>query len=112
MKPVSVLWCLAIPVVDTLVVMSRRLLKKKSIFAADREHLHHMFQLAKISDRKSLLIINVLALSLMLLGLVVTPYGEQFSCVVFLIFSCVYAYGIYHSWRLHKFISRKVGLDS
>ena len=101
-KPVSVLWCLAIPVVDTLVVMSRRILKKKSIFAADREHLHHVFQLAKVSDRKALLIINLLALSLLLLGLVLVSYGEQYSFVVFFIFFCIYAFSILHSWRLHK----------
>jgi UDP-GlcNAc:undecaprenyl-phosphate/decaprenyl-phosphate GlcNAc-1-phosphate transferase len=108
-KPVSVLWCLAVPVMDTVVVMGRRILKKKSIFSADREHLHHLFQLAKITDRESLLIIDALALSLMLLGFVVTSYSEQNSFVVFLICFCVYAYGILHPWRLHKLIQQLVG---
>jgi len=106
MKPVSTLWCLAIPVVDTLVVMGRRLLKKKSIFAADREHLHHVFQLARVPDRNALLIINVLALSLLLFGFVLTSYSETYSFVVFFIFFCIYAYCILHSWWLHKVIQR------
>jgi UDP-N-acetylmuramyl pentapeptide phosphotransferase/UDP-N-acetylglucosamine-1-phosphate transferase len=74
---------LAIPVVDALVVMSGRLLKKKSIFVADCEHLHHIFQLAKVSDKSALLIIDVLAFSLLLLGLVLASYGEQYRFVVF-----------------------------
>jgi len=105
MKPVSVLWCLAIPIADALVVMGRRILKKKSVFVADREHLHHLFQLAMISDMRSLLIISLVALSVLPLGFVLVLNGEQYGFGGFLIFFCLYAYGVMHSWKLHKLLS-------
>ena len=47
---------LAIPVFDTLRVMSMRILRKKSPFSPDRTHLHHLFielGFSHIGDRKS-----------------------------------------------------------
>ena len=42
-SPVAFGWVLALPVVDTLSLMARRLLKGKSPFVADRDHMHHLF---------------------------------------------------------------------
>ncbi|MQM37942.1 Undecaprenyl-phosphate alpha-N-acetylglucosaminyl 1-phosphate transferase [wastewater metagenome] len=43
LSPVAYGWVLALPVVDTVSLMIRRLCKGQSPFAADREHLHHIF---------------------------------------------------------------------
>jgi len=40
--PVTAIWLVAIPISDTIVCMSRRLLHGKSPFSADRTHLHHV----------------------------------------------------------------------
>lgn len=40
--PVTAIWLVAIPISDTLVCMSRRLLRGKNPFRADRTHLHHI----------------------------------------------------------------------
>lgn len=40
--PVTAIWLLAIPISDTIVCMSRRLLRGQSPFRADRTHLHHI----------------------------------------------------------------------
>lgn len=40
--PVAALLVLALPVTDTIVVMTRRMMKKKSPFEPDRTHMHHM----------------------------------------------------------------------
>ena len=40
--PVTAIWLLAIPISDTIVCMSRRLLKGGNPFRADRTHLHHI----------------------------------------------------------------------
>ena len=40
--PVIAIWLVAIPISDTIVCMSRRLLKGKNPFHADRTHLHHI----------------------------------------------------------------------
>ncbi len=40
--PVTAIWLVAIPISDTIVCMSRRLLKGRNPFHADRTHLHHI----------------------------------------------------------------------
>jgi UDP-GlcNAc:undecaprenyl-phosphate/decaprenyl-phosphate GlcNAc-1-phosphate transferase len=40
--PVTAIWLVAIPISDTIVCMSRRLLKGANPFRADRTHLHHI----------------------------------------------------------------------
>ncbi len=40
--PIIVLYILMIPIVDTFVVMIRRIKRKKSIFNADKTHIHHI----------------------------------------------------------------------
>ncbi|WP_295454732.1 MraY family glycosyltransferase [uncultured Thiodictyon sp.] len=42
MAPITAVWILALPLLDTLTVMARRLLTGHSPFAADRQHLHHL----------------------------------------------------------------------
>ncbi|MCX7140591.1 MAG: MraY family glycosyltransferase [Proteobacteria bacterium] len=40
--PVTAIWLVAIPISDTIVCMTRRLLKGHNPFRADRTHLHHI----------------------------------------------------------------------
>ncbi len=48
---------LAIPILDTLFAIIRRILKRKPIFSADKEHLHHQLLGMKFSHRNTVLII-------------------------------------------------------
>lgn len=43
MRPVTALWLIAIPLMDMVTVMVRRLLRRQSPFKAGRDHLHHIF---------------------------------------------------------------------
>jgi UDP-GlcNAc:undecaprenyl-phosphate GlcNAc-1-phosphate transferase len=43
MTPVTALWLFALPLMDTVGVMLRRIWLGKSPFRADRHHLHHLF---------------------------------------------------------------------
>ena len=40
--PVALVYLLALPILDTLVVMIRRIRRKKSPFSADKTHIHHI----------------------------------------------------------------------
>lgn len=40
--PVSVAWVLVLPILDVVMLYFRRLMKGRSPFSADREHLHHL----------------------------------------------------------------------
>lgn len=55
--PVTALWITAVPLMDTIAIIVRRLLDKKSPFQADREHLHHLFLRAGYSHVGTLSII-------------------------------------------------------
>jgi undecaprenyl-phosphate alpha-N-acetylglucosaminyl 1-phosphatetransferase/UDP-N-acetylglucosamine 2-epimerase len=57
--PVHVLWCVALPVMDTFAVMYRRFRKGLSPFKPDRQHLHHLLLDAGFSPRGVLLMIVV-----------------------------------------------------
>jgi len=48
---------LAIPILDTLFAILRRLINHKPISAPDKNHLHHQFLNMKFSQRKTVLII-------------------------------------------------------
>jgi len=52
---------LAIPILDTLFAILRRLLLKKSIASADKDHLHHQFLKITNSQIKTVLIIYAIA---------------------------------------------------
>lgn len=42
LAPIAAVWIVALPIGDTVTIMLRRLLRGKSPFSADREHLHHI----------------------------------------------------------------------
>jgi len=41
-EPVSALWLFVVPLIDTASVISKRVLSKKNVFSASRDHLHHL----------------------------------------------------------------------
>ena len=43
-RPMAVLWILAVPVLDTLRLMAIRLIERESIFKADNRHMHHLLR--------------------------------------------------------------------
>lgn len=57
MAPVDVLWCVALPIMDTLSVMYRRMRRGLSPFRADRRHLHHLLLDAGFGARAALALI-------------------------------------------------------
>lgn len=71
LSPVDVLWCVALPVLDTLAVMYRRLRQGKSPFKPDRGHIHHILLVAGLSTRGVLVVLVALACSLAFFGSVV-----------------------------------------
>ncbi len=42
--PITAVWILGLPLMDTASVMVRRLIQKRNPFCGDREHLHHLLQ--------------------------------------------------------------------
>jgi len=56
-KPVSVLWVMAFPIFDLLNVVMHRLWQRKSIFAASRDHLHHVLNFSGMKQSLSTILL-------------------------------------------------------
>lgn len=83
LAPVDVLWCVALPVMDTLSVMYRRMRRGLSPFKADRQHLHHLLLDAGFGARVTLALIILAAALLAWIGYVLRVLPELASLVAF-----------------------------
>ncbi|ATX81982.1 UDP-GlcNAc:undecaprenyl-phosphate GlcNAc-1-phosphate transferase [Mariprofundus ferrinatatus] len=79
MAPISVAIILGIPVVDTILVMSRRIVKRKSPFHPDKTHIHHRLLALGFSHATVVSMIYVGMISFGLLALVVKDLPEYWQ---------------------------------
>ena len=84
---VSILFIAAIPILDTLVVMVRRKMNGRSMFSADRCHIHHILRHFFAEDtRKTVLFLGVLQGIYSLTGLHLDRHmDEGFLLILFLL---------------------------
>jgi UDP-GlcNAc:undecaprenyl-phosphate GlcNAc-1-phosphate transferase len=84
---VSILFIAAIPVLDTLVVMVRRKMHGRSMFSADRCHLHHILRHFFAEDtRMTVLFVGVLQAVYSLTGLQLeSDMDEGYFLILFLL---------------------------
>ena len=94
-EPALVFWLFGIPLIDTLVVMARRMHRKCSPFAGDRTHIHHVLEHAGLSVRKSVLVLSFAQLVLVAIG-IAFYYFETPAWLVFWSFALVIA--VYYYW--------------
>jgi undecaprenyl-phosphate alpha-N-acetylglucosaminyl 1-phosphatetransferase/UDP-N-acetylglucosamine 2-epimerase len=83
LAPVDTLWCVAIPVMDTLGVMMRRMRAGRSPFKPDRQHLHHLMLDAGFNSRVALAMITGAGLLIGGLGFVLRDAPESVSLATF-----------------------------
>lgn len=77
LSPVDVLWCVALPVFDTLAVMCRRMREGRSPFQPDRGHIHHILLGAGLGPRTTLVALVVLAAVLASIGAIVSSVDRS-----------------------------------
>lgn len=115
LPPASALWFLMIPIFDAVSMMLRRILKGRSPFAADREHLHHIFLLAGYSVNETVLVMTGVASCGVFVGLasIYFQVPEIVVAIAFLLTGIGYFWMISHAWRIMRFlrtpISRRQG---
>ncbi|WP_189644599.1 UDP-N-acetylglucosamine 2-epimerase [Luteimonas gilva] len=83
LAPISVLWCVALPIMDTLAVMYRRIRQGRSPFKPDRQHLHHLVLDAGIPPRMALILIVAGSGLLILIGYALRGAPPLLSAAVF-----------------------------
>lgn len=108
-SPVTALWIIAIPLMDMIAIMYRRLRKGMSPFSADRQHIHHLIMRAGFTSRQAFVLITLAAALLALIGVL----GEYFQIVpewamlaLFLLAFFLYGYCIKRAWKVARFIKR------
>lgn len=106
MSPVVALWIFALPLLDTVSVMLRRVLKGRSPFAADREHFHHILLLAGQTPGHAVAFMLLIASTLACLGVAASLAGvPDFTLfAAFLMLFGLYFWGMQHAWKVMKAI--------
>jgi UDP-GlcNAc:undecaprenyl-phosphate GlcNAc-1-phosphate transferase len=69
---------LGLPIMDMLITIARRFLERRSIFAADRGHIHHRLLDMGFTHRRSVLTLYMLSIAFTLVALV-TYFGRSWQ---------------------------------
>ncbi|MGC6761694.1 UDP-N-acetylglucosamine--undecaprenyl-phosphate N-acetylglucosaminephosphotransferase, partial [Escherichia coli] len=67
---VTALWIIAIPLMDMVAIMYRRLRKGMSPFSPDRQHIHHLIMRAGFTPRQAFVLITLAAAVLAAIGII------------------------------------------
>ncbi|MBN1238911.1 MAG: undecaprenyl/decaprenyl-phosphate alpha-N-acetylglucosaminyl 1-phosphate transferase [Gammaproteobacteria bacterium] len=116
--PAAALWFVSLQVFDTVEVVARRLMRKRSPFDADREHLHHVFLLAGFSVNETVLVMGLLATGSGLVGILAAVLQPPEGAVFFGFVLCgaLFLGVMLRTWRTMRFLRwsicrRKNGRD-
>jgi UDP-GlcNAc:undecaprenyl-phosphate GlcNAc-1-phosphate transferase len=107
-RPVTALWFIALPLMDMVCIMTRRLRKGQSPFKPDREHLHHICQRMGLSSSTALLVICLLASLMAGVGILSELYdvSESIMFFSFLVTFAIYFSVIANIWRITAFLHK------
>jgi UDP-GlcNAc:undecaprenyl-phosphate GlcNAc-1-phosphate transferase len=106
MAPITALWIVGLPMMDTVAVMLRRIIRGRSPFAPDREHFHHIMLVAGYSTRTTVVTMMLVASVFSIIGIA----GESFGIPEYVMFYCylvvfsLYFLGMMHAWKVMKII--------
>jgi UDP-GlcNAc:undecaprenyl-phosphate GlcNAc-1-phosphate transferase len=97
--PVTGLWLFAVPLIDTVSVMWRRLAERLSPFQADHSHVHHLLMRSGYSARATWLLLLAAGVVCVALGVAgeLLPVPEAVRFAAFL----AVAFG-YHAWARRR----------
>ncbi|MDN7129228.1 UDP-N-acetylglucosamine--undecaprenyl-phosphate N-acetylglucosaminephosphotransferase [Pseudidiomarina sp. 1APR75-15] len=108
-RPVAVLWLIAVPLMDMFAIMARRVKKGQSPFKPDREHLHHIFMRAGFNQRQTLGLISSIAAFLLALGLILEWFNvaEVIVLSIFLAIFVLYLLMLKNIWRIVSWVRQR-----
>jgi UDP-GlcNAc:undecaprenyl-phosphate GlcNAc-1-phosphate transferase len=99
-----------VPIYDAVSMMVRRLLRGRSPFEADREHLHHIFLLAGFSVGETVTLMTGFAIGGVVVGLAGTYFAvpDIYLALLFLGGGIFYYGVIRRAWRVMRFLKRSI----
>lgn len=86
--PVTALWLTALPLMDMLATMLRRLKRGHRLMQADRSHLHHTLQDMGLSPRQTLTLLCCYATLCALIGLTLESVPAYVSLLCYFLLFC------------------------
>jgi UDP-GlcNAc:undecaprenyl-phosphate GlcNAc-1-phosphate transferase len=110
MPPVSALWFCLLPLLDMGGISVRRILRGLSPFSADREHLHHVFTLAKFSVTATVTMMTAIAIIGVLLSTTFAylQIAEHYMMAAFALVALLYLWSILRTWKELRFLMRSI----
>ena len=93
-RPITAVWLLALPIMDTLAVMIRRIRSQKSPFRPGRDHIHHQLMNIGLSSRNTLMIL--VACSMLLVGVGVMCEVKEVP-EPFMFYGILILFGLYYA---------------
>lgn len=82
-QPVSVLFIIAVPLLDTIIVMFRRMRQGKSMFTADKTHIHHvLLNFSNYDTKRTVIFLAILQLTYSVTGLLIVDSADQTMSLV------------------------------
>jgi len=108
LSPVTALYLIAIPLMDMVAIMYRRVKKGMSPFKPDRDHLHHIFERAGYNRKQTLLRISLASLVLAVIGIggEMAQVPEWIMFVAFLSIFAVYNWALSNIWQILTWLRR------
>lgn len=106
--PITTLWLFAVPLIDTLCVMLRRIWMGRSPFHADRNHLHHLFLRAGFRVQDTVLVLAFIQVCFGAIGLggMYAGADELTMLIAFIGAFSLCFYVLLRPWRLVPLLRR------
>ena len=103
-RSVDALWLVAVPLLDTATIMTRRMRHGRSPFAADREHFHHILLLSGFGANRTVMIILISQLCCILIAVASARAAvpEWFVFGLFVALAGFYYSIMSHAWKVMK----------
>jgi len=95
---------MAVPILDTLFAILRRLINKQSIAQADKQHLHHQLLKMKFSHKKTVLMIYAIDLLFALASIVYVLKDATLGIIIYIILLTVVTWLV---WTTSIIVDRK-----
>ncbi|MFP3014189.1 MAG: UDP-N-acetylglucosamine--undecaprenyl-phosphate N-acetylglucosaminephosphotransferase [Arsenophonus sp.] len=106
-KPVTALWIIAIPLMDMIAIMYRRLRKGVNPFLPDRQHIHHLIIRSGFTQRQAFILITFASAILSGIGIACesSSFIPEWAILgFFMIIFSIYCYCIKHPWKVVRFV--------
>lgn len=100
-RPVVALWFVAVPILDMLAIIVRRLYKGRSPFKPDRDHQHHLYMRVGLSPTATLAIIVLKAVAFAAVGILGELFAVPTTTLVLLFLAATTVY-FFNTWFWHK----------